>query len=139
MKVLALDLEATLISDASTAIARPGLYEFLEFCRVTFERVVLFTTVESTDARGVLESLAKKGEVPFALLDRLEYIDWNGEFKDLRFIKGASPDEIILADDDEGWIHPDQENQWIPVAPFYGDPDDELSRLRREIERSIHT
>ncbi len=45
IKVIALDLERTLISDALNREPRPGLFEFLDFCVQHFERVVLFTSV----------------------------------------------------------------------------------------------
>jgi hypothetical protein len=44
-KVLALDLEGTLISNAVSIFPRPGLYNFLEFCHDTFDKIVLFTSV----------------------------------------------------------------------------------------------
>ena len=55
-KVLALDLERTLVSDARTVDPRPGLLAFLTFCHEHFQRVVLFTSVETADSREVLES-----------------------------------------------------------------------------------
>jgi hypothetical protein len=51
VKVLALDLERTLISDAMSAEPRPGLGDFLAFCHERFQRVVLFTCVEQQEAR----------------------------------------------------------------------------------------
>jgi hypothetical protein len=45
IRVLALDLEHTLISDAARADPRPGLAEFLTFCHERFERIVLFDAV----------------------------------------------------------------------------------------------
>jgi hypothetical protein len=44
-RVLALDLEGTLISNAASQIPRPGLYEFLASCQQLFQRIVIFTTV----------------------------------------------------------------------------------------------
>ncbi|MGD9830135.1 MAG: hypothetical protein AB7E70_06365 [Hyphomicrobiaceae bacterium] len=44
-RVLALDLEGTLISNAMSCIPRPGLFAFLEGCREMFARVVLFAAV----------------------------------------------------------------------------------------------
>src|SRR4051812_39497948 len=108
IKVLALDLERTLVSDAITAEPRPGLTDFLAFCDEWFERVVLFTSVEAADARDVLEALARSGHVPPTFLAKLEYVDWSGEFKDLRFVSAAEPGEILLVDDDAGWVRPDQ-------------------------------
>ncbi len=36
---LALDIEGTLVSHASTMIPRPGLFEFLTFCQQNVERI----------------------------------------------------------------------------------------------------
>lgn len=44
---LALDLEGTLISHASTMVPRPGLHDFLAFCHQQFERVVLLKRQEA--------------------------------------------------------------------------------------------
>ena len=40
VEVLALDLEGTLVSNAMSQIARPGLRDFLEFCGEAFPRIV---------------------------------------------------------------------------------------------------
>ncbi len=45
IEVLALDLEGTLISNAMSQIARPGLRNFLEFCGRTFSRIVIYTAL----------------------------------------------------------------------------------------------
>jgi hypothetical protein len=135
--VLALDLERTLVSDAISGEPRPGLFNFLAFCLEQFDRVALFTSVETADARDVLESLAGSGHVPPAFLARVEYVDWAGEFKDLRFVPGATPDEVLLVDDDGGWVRPDQRDRWVPVVPWDGGPDDELPRVRAALERRL--
>ena len=56
IKLLALDLEATLVDNALTANARPGLFDFLAFCEERFERLALLTTVDEDTAREVLEN-----------------------------------------------------------------------------------
>jgi hypothetical protein len=133
--VLALDLERTLIDDALSAHPRPGLYDFLAFCDEGFGRIAVFTTVEEADAREVLSDLARRGHVPPGLLTRLEYVAWHGEYKDLAFVPGAAPDEVLLVDDDAGWIRPDQRGQWIPISAWDGGPDRELSRVWAVLER----
>lgn len=75
VKVLALDLERTLIDDAHSGRARPGLREFLAYCLDRFERVTLFTSVETADAWEVLEELESNGFVPSDFLDRLEVVE----------------------------------------------------------------
>ena len=63
VKVLALDLERTLIDDALSAHPRPGLRDFLAFCDESFTRVAIYTTVEEADAREVIEDLAREGHL----------------------------------------------------------------------------
>jgi hypothetical protein len=134
VQVLALDLERTLIDDALSGRPRPGLREFLTFCGERFGRGAIYTTVEEADAREVLADLAALGFVPPALSARLEFVGWSGEYKDLVFVPGASPAEVVLVDDDAGWVRPDQRRQWVPVAAWDGGPDAELSRVRAVLE-----
>ena len=134
IKVLALDLERTLIDDALSGQPRPGLRNFLLFCHLRFGRVAIYTTVETADAREVIEELNGRGCVPEGLLDRLEFIDWRGEFKDLTFVPAATPAEILLVDDDGGWVRPDQQDRWISIAPWDGGADSELTRVRGLLE-----
>ncbi len=129
VKVLALDLERTLIDDALSARPRPRLRNFLTFCDQRFERVVLFTTVDESSAREVMEDLDRRGYVPRHLLALLEYVDWTGEYKDLRFVPDVQVEEVFIVDDDVSWIRPDQRAQWIAIAPWDGGPDDELLRI----------
>jgi hypothetical protein len=135
VKILALDLERTLIDDARSGRPRPGLAEFLAFCLERFERVAIFSTVEEADAREVLSELAERGHVPPELLARLEYVAWCGEHKDLTFVADATPTEVVLVDDDAGWVRPDQRRQWIAVTPWDSGPDTELRRVREVLER----
>ena len=134
LRVLALDLERTLVDNAFSGRPRPGLRSFLTFCQGRFERVVMFTTVEEADAREVLAELNRIGKFPPGLFDRLEFVNWCGEYKDLAFISGATSDEIVLIDDDAGWVRPDQRARWIPISPWDGGPDDELDRVRMVLE-----
>lgn len=134
VKVLALDLEQTLVDDALSGHPRPGLREFLSFCHERFGRVAIFSTVEEADAREVFADLADSGRAPAELVDRLEYVAWCGEYKDLAFVAGAWPGEVILVDDDAGWIRPDQRDRWVPVSPWDGGPDRELGRVRSVLE-----
>jgi hypothetical protein len=115
--VLALDLEGTLISNAMSQIPRPGLYEFLARCREIFPRVVMFTTVKEDRFRKIARLLVEEGVAPkwFATV---EYVEWQGETKDLSFVQGVSWDEVLLVDDFEKYVHPGQERQWLQVEYF---------------------
>ncbi|MGL6075903.1 MAG: NIF family HAD-type phosphatase [Fimbriiglobus sp.] len=130
-KVLALDLERTLLDDARSGQPRPGLRAFLNFCHEHFARVAIFTTVETTEAQAVLADLDDRGFLPKDLTAKLEFIEWCGEYKDLAFVPDAKPDDIRLVDDDSGWIRPDQRDQWIPIAPWDGGSDHELASVQR--------
>ncbi|WP_161967815.1 NIF family HAD-type phosphatase [Fimbriiglobus ruber] len=134
VKVLALDLERTLIDDALSGRPRPGLFNFLAFCHERFSRVAMFTTVEEADAREAMTDLDRAGHLPPGLLDRLEFVGWSGEFKDLTFVPGAAINEVVLVDDDAGWVRRDQRDQWVPVAAWDGGPDTELARVQVVLE-----
>jgi hypothetical protein len=134
VRVLALDLERTLIDDALSARPRPGLLGFLAFCHERFERVALFTTVEEADARAVLRDLARRGHLPPGMLERLEYVGWSGKYKDLGLVPGAVPEAVLLVDDDGGWVRPDQRDRWVAIAGWDGGPDRELERVRSVLE-----
>jgi hypothetical protein len=85
VKVLALDLEGTLISNAVSQIARPGLYDFLEDCRELFPRIVIFTSVNEERFRTIANLLTTEGYAPNWFAD-IEYITWTGETKNLNFV-----------------------------------------------------
>ncbi|MFO0841633.1 MAG: NIF family HAD-type phosphatase [Gemmataceae bacterium] len=133
VKVLALDLERTLIDNALSGRPRPGLSHFLTFCNMRFGRVAVFSTVEEADAREVLADLAERGHVPTELLARLEFVEWSGEYKDLAFVPGVTPAEVLLLDDDPGWVRADQRGQWVAIAGWEGGPDSELSRIQARL------
>ncbi len=131
VRVLALDLEGTLISNAVSQFPRPGLWSFLEFCRSTFARVVIYTAVGKARSLDIMRGLAQRKEAPAWFAD-LEYIVWEGEHKDLSFVPGADPDEVLLVDDRPAYVLPGQEAQWVPINPFcapYAEDDRELERL----------
>ena len=135
MKVLALDLEGTLISNAVSQIPRPGLFDFLEDCRKLFPRIVIFTSVNEARFRNIAYLLTSEGYAPNWFAD-IEYVTWSGDTKNLFFIEGASPDEILLVDDYEKYVHPGQESQWIKAPDFdYINSDDDPGL--REISRRL--
>lgn len=61
---LALDIEGTLISHASTMIPRPGLRAFLEFCGGKFNRIVFLSFVDEERGRVILNHMADEGHMP---------------------------------------------------------------------------
>lgn len=133
---LALDLEGTLISNAMSQIARPGLRDFREFCGKAFSRLVIYTFISEDRFRQIARILVNEGSAP-GWFDALEYIEWDGKIKDLSLIPGADPKTIVIVDDYEPYIHPQQRTQWVPIHPFeapYSKDDRELSRIREVLE-----
>jgi len=115
--VLALDLEGTLISNAMSQIPRPGLAEFLTRCAELFPRIVMFTTVKEERFRNIARLLVDEKVAPTWFAD-MEYINWQGETKDLRFVPGVDPHQVLLVDDFEKYVHLGQEAQWLQVEHF---------------------
>ena len=105
--VIALDLEGTLISNAVSQFPRPGLYKFLEYCQKNFCRIVIFTAVNELHFRNIARTLFNSGEVPYWFVG-LEYIKWDGKYKDLSFVPGVEPRQVILIDDREEYVKPEQ-------------------------------
>jgi hypothetical protein len=140
IKVIALDLEGTLISNAMSQFPRPGLHQFLEFCHNNFERVVIFTAVSEERTRMIIRILAEEGDAPIWFADSLEYVVWNGQYKDLKFVTGVDVHEVLLVDDQEAYVHPEQKDQWIPVKEYespYSQDDDELVFVQDLIKAKI--
>jgi hypothetical protein len=137
-RILALDLEGTLISNAMSCFPRPGLRAFLEGCHGNFQRVVVFTAVAEKRVRPILDVLVDEASAP-SWFRTVEIVAWTGEVKDLRFIGGCDPVEVLLVDDLESYVHPEQRAQWVPIVPFvapYPETDRELERvMRRLVER----
>lgn len=115
--VLALDLEGTLISNAMSQIPRPGLFEFLTRCVELFPRVVMFTTVKEDRFRAIATLLVAEGFAP-KWYEGIEYVHWQGGTKDLNFIPGVNPNDALLVDDFEKYVHPGQESQWLKIDYF---------------------
>ncbi len=120
IRVIALDLEGTLISNAHSQIPRPGLYRFLESCKELVGRVVMFTTVDEPRFRRIASQLVKERHVPHWFAE-IEYVARECETKNLALIPGCQAEEALLVDDFEIYVHPGQEAQWIK-APYFDAP-----------------
>jgi hypothetical protein len=137
--VLALDLEGTLISNAMSQIARPGLHAFLERCRELFPRTVMFTTVKEPRFRDIARLLVSDGLAPTWFAD-IEYVHWQGATKNLAFIPGGDLATIVLVDDFEQYVHPGQEPQWLQIEEFahpYSDTDTGLAAVLEKLEALV--
>jgi hypothetical protein len=134
--VLALDLEGTLISNAMSQIPRPGLADFLTRCAEIFPRIVMFTTVKEDRFRTIARLLVDEGVAP-DWFSYVEYITWHGETKDLRFVPGVPPNQVLLVDDFEKYVHPGQEAQWLQIEYFdypYSSTDNGLAKMLQVLE-----
>ena len=132
--VIALDLEGTLISSAVSQIPRPGLSQFLDGCRSLATRVVIFTAVGEDRFRAIAELLVTDGFAP-PWFSQIDYVRWSGRYKDLTPLMNDHRGNVVLVDDHEDYVHPDQREHWIPIAPF--DPlssDSELVRVLAELQ-----
>lgn len=137
--VIALDLEGTLISNAVSQFARPGLFQFLEFCHLRFEHIYIYTAVSDTRCHAIVYNLVTRSLAPNWLSD-VPFVEWDRELKDLRNIPGASADHCLIVDDNRQYIRDDQVSQWIEIAKFeppYPDTDRELSRVQELIDRRL--
>ena len=133
--VIALDFEGTLISNAVSQIPRPGLYSFLENCQNKFPRIVIFTAVKEKHFRNIATTLIEQKKVP-SWFGELEYIEWNLQYKDLRFIPNVNPSQVVLIDDREEYVHPDWKNRWIQIQGYdfpYSQSDRELEKVMEKL------
>lgn len=140
-RVLALDLEGTLISNAVSEFPRPHLKLFLDRSREMFERLVVFTTVSESRFRSIASTLAFESAVP-SWFQELEYVHWSGSTKDLTFIPACDAGEALLLDDLEAYVHPGQLDRWVRIAQFeppYSNSDSELLRVLEELERRVNS
>ena len=104
-RVLALDLEGTLISNAMSQFPRHGLHAFLEQCETVASRIVIFTAVRHEVFRPIAATLAEEGFAPNWFKD-VEYIPWEGSHKRLEFIPDCDPSTALLIDDNPGYVRP---------------------------------
>lgn len=142
-KILALDLEGVLISNAVSQFPRPGLMSFLSQCDELFGRdnICIFTTVPEPRFRDVAHRLVVDGYAP-EWLKEIRYIQWTGKRKDLRFVDDDI-NRVIIVDDYSPNISDSQKHRLIPVAEYTGPqasvlPDTALARLLEKLE-SMHS
>lgn len=99
-RILALDLECTLISNTMSQIPRPGLFDFLTRCYDLFPRIVAFTTVKEELFRKIAHLLVDEKCTP-AWFAEIEYVNWFGDTKNLEFIHDVHLSDVLLVDDFE--------------------------------------
>lgn len=134
--LIALDLEGTLISNAVSQIARPGLFEFLEGCQRLADRVVIYSAVPAARAHLILEGLAAEGTMPAWAASLACFDIMPNGFKDLRAIGGCHAEHSVLVDDTPEVIAPDLRHRWVPVPMFqspYPADDDALWKAQEQL------
>lgn len=139
---LALDLEGTLISHATTMVPRSGLYDFLAFCEQRFDRIVFLSFVDQERGRKVLNMLADSGHMP-EWVRTAEYVHAEGGrpgAKDLRQL-GVDPEHALLVDDQPQVLPRNQLHRLIRIPEFREpfDPGDRaLLTVRSRLENRNH-
>ncbi|PHS10140.1 MAG: hypothetical protein COA78_11590 [Blastopirellula sp.] len=140
--IIALDLEGTLISNAVSQFARPGLFKYLSWCKDYFEEVYIYSAVRDSKCHEIVYNLVSRNLAPKWLEDT-QFIQWDRKFKDLANIAGATIEDCLIVDDNRDYILDDQIHQWIKIkkwSPPYSDTDRELERVQEIIEaRLAHT
>ncbi len=137
--VIALDLEGTLISNAVSQFARPGLSDFLDFCFHRFSQIHLYTAVGAGRCHEIIYNLVTRDLAPDWLSD-VPFVEWDRKFKDLRNIPDVALEQCLILDDNRDYILEEQRSQWIEIEKFeppYPDSDRELERVRRLIDRRL--
>lgn len=139
---LALDLEGTLISHASTMVPRPGLHDFLAFCHQQFERVVFLSFVDEERGRNILHSMVDSGHMP-DWVRSAEYFHAQGGrpgAKDLRQL-GVDPEQALLVDDQPQVLPRNQQHRLIRIPEFkepFDPADQALITVQRRLENHDH-
>jgi len=123
-KLLCMDLEGTLISNAVSQIPRPGLYAFLDSVAEVCD-LMLYTSVSAERVNAIRDLLVKEGVAPAWFLD-LSVCHPSGTIKDKA--RCCRPDALLL-DDQAEVVALGEESWWVPIAeylPPYSDDDREL-------------
>jgi len=133
--VLALGLEGTLISEAASMAARPGLFKFLTCCRPLTQRIVIFTDMKEPRFRQLSQRLADQGSAPPWFAD-IELVGQGGPTKDLALVRHSDLDRVVLVDHSQLSVHPGQQACWVPIksfAPPLGADDSEFDRVLEDL------
>jgi len=138
--VLALDLEGTLISNAMSQIPWPGQAGFLNRCAELFPRIVMFTPLSRKNGSGRSRAYwwTRASRPPW--FAEVEYITWQGETKNLRFVPGVHPHQVLPVDDFEKYVHLGQEAQWLQIEHFdhpYSSADTGLANMLNTLAARI--
>lgn len=134
-KLLCLDLEGTLISNAVSQIPRPGLFGFLEQVNKICD-LKIYTSVSEERVNTIRRLLIDEGAAPSWFQD-LEVIRPTNTLKPKS--KCGRSDAFIL-DDQRAVIMSDEQDWWIAICEFvppYSEDDRALERVLTEIEARV--
>ncbi len=133
-RAVTLDVEGTLVPSYRAVHYRPGLRQFLEFCRAAFDRLFIYSLLSQDEVREVFAGLALEGVVDDSFLQQYEYVDWprgaDGSLKDLRRCR-VPLNANALIDDMRAWVPEDQSHRWVEVRTC-----GEVLGVDRELERA---
>ncbi len=104
IRVMALDLEGTLVTDATSRVPRSGLTRFLRAVRRRFPRIVIFTSVSEERFRKLAKQLVKQAKAPPWLV-YVKHLKPQGT-KNLSIIPEANWQNVLLVDDYAAYVHP---------------------------------
>ena len=99
----------------------------------------MFTTVKEERFRMIAKRLLEEDLVPGWFME-IEYVNWQGATKNLEFVSGTHPMDVLLVDDFEIYVHPGQESQWLKIDYFdspYESTDDGLSKMLVILENLV--
>ena len=134
-KLLCLDLEGTLISNAISQIPRPGLFGFLEQVNRICD-LKIYTSVSEERVNNIRRLLIDEGAAPSWFQD-LEVIRPTNTLKPKS--RCGRSDAFIL-DDQRGGIIDEEKEWWIPICEFippYSRDDSALEHVLGEIEERV--
>ncbi len=137
-KILVLDIEGTLVSNASSIYPRPGLKDFLIECKNLFDEIIIYSGISHLSYENVKSHLIANELVP-SWFSELRFIRMEGRYKDLLNIRNEIHNVFII-DDMELFIHPEQKGQWIAIKPFqppYPADDSELFKVINKLKEVI--
>ena len=80
----------------------------------------MYTTVEEQLFRKIAKRLCGEGFAP-EWFSKIHYVVWYGDTKNLERIPACALEHTYLVDDYEGYVHPNQNKQWIH-APHFAHP-----------------
>jgi hypothetical protein len=136
--ILVLDIEGTLVSNASSVYPRPGLKDFLMESRELFHEIVIYSGISHLSYENVKSHLIENEFVP-SWFSELRFFRMEGRYKDLLNIR-TEIQNVFIVDDMELFIHPEQKAHWIEIKPFqppYPADDNKLFKVFNKLKAVI--